>query len=291
MSQVFLPHTLDELWTKKQENPAALIMAGGTDLLVKIRDRKLPPAVILGLENIAELRQIEQQDEEICIGSMVTHQQLLDSPIIQTQLPVLHQAVAVLGSPPIRHMGTIGGNICTASPAGDTLPPLYVLNAGLELKNAAASRLLLIKDFIRGPGQTLLSSNEILYKIRIPIPAPHSPGFYFKVGQRKALAIAICSMASLLQFAEDNRILEGRFAWGSIGPTVMRFPEVENTLIGEKLSPIILGRLGQSMAALVSPISDVRASAEYRRLLVSKLPLKIWQSHFSSLSAASGHGD
>ena len=85
-------------------------------------------------------------------------------------------------------------------------------------------------------------------------------------------------MASLLQFAEDKRILEGRFAWGSIGPTVMRFPEVENTLIGEKLSPIILGRLGQSMAALVSPISDVRASAEYRRLLASKLPLKIWQS-------------
>ncbi|ABI69117.1 FAD binding domain-containing protein [Syntrophomonas wolfei] len=278
MSQVFLPHTLDELWTIKQENPAALIMAGGTDLLVKIRDRKLPPAMILGLENIAELRQIERQDDEICIGSMVTHQQLLDSPIIQTQLPVLHQAVTVLGSPPIRHMGTIGGNICTASPAGDTLPPLYVLNAGLELKNAAAGRLLPIQDFIQGPGQTLLGSNEILYKIHIPIPAPHSQGFYFKVGQRKALAIAISSMASLLQLAEDNRILDGRFAWGSIGPTVMRFPEVENTLIGEKLSPIILGKLGQSMAALVSPISDVRASAEYRRLLASKLPLKIWQS-------------
>ncbi len=277
MSQVFLPHTLDELWTIKQENPAALIMAGGTDLLVKIRDRKLPPAMILGLENIAELRQIERQDDEICIGSMVTHQQLLDSPIIQTQLPVLHQAVTVLGSPPIRHMGTIGGNICTASPAGDTLPPLYVLNAGLELKNAAAGRLLPIQDFIQGSGQTLLNRNEILYKIRIPIPAPHSQGFYFKVGQRKALAISISNMAALLKLAEDNRILDGRFAWGSIGPTVMRFPEVEYTLIGEKLSPLILGRLGQSMAALVSPISDVRASAEYRRLLASKLPLKIWQ--------------
>lgn len=278
MSQVFLPHTLDELWTIKQENPAALIMAGGTDLLVKIRDRKLPPAMILGLENIAELRQIERQDDEICIGSMVTHQQLLDSPIIQTQLPVLHQAVTVLGSPPIRHMGTIGGNICTASPAGDTLPPLYVLNAGLELKNAAAGRLLPIQDFIQGSGQTLLNRNEILYKIRIPIPAPHSQGFYFKVGQRKALAISISNMAALLKLAEDNRILDGRFAWGSIGPTVMRFPEVEYTLIGEKLSPLILGRLGQSMAALVSPISDVRASAEYRRLLASKLPLKIWQA-------------
>ena len=220
----------------KARKPGCAYYGRRNGLLVKIRDRKLPPAVITALENIAELRQIERQDGEICIGSMVTHQQLLDSPIIQTQLPVLHQAVAVLGSP-IRHMGTIGGNICTASPAGDTLPPLYVLNAGLELKNAAAGRLLPIQDFIQGPGQTLLGSNEILYKIRIPIPAPHSHGFYFKVGQRKALAISISSMASLLQFAEDSRILEGRFAWGSIGPTVMRFPEVENTLIGEEAQP------------------------------------------------------
>lgn len=278
MSQVFLPETLDELWTIKQEYPAAVVMAGGTDLLVKIRDQRVQPAVILGLENISELRQIECQDSEICIGSMVTHQQLLDSPLIQTRLPVLHQAAAVLGSPPIRHMGTIGGNICTASPAGDALPPLYVLNASLLLKDASVSRLLPIQDFIQGPGKTQLGSNEILYQIRIPVTAPHTQGFYFKVGQRKALAISISSMAAVLQLAEDNSIMDCRFAWGSIGPTVMRFPEAENTLIGEKLNPLILSEFGQSIAALVSPISDVRASAEYRRLLAGKLPLKIWQS-------------
>lgn len=275
MSQVFLPRQLGELWDIMQENPATAVMAGGTDLLVHIRDNGHAPAVILGLENIDELKQIEMQDGEIRIGGMVTHQQLLQSPLIQSRLPCLHQAVAVLGSPPIRHMGTIGGNICTASPAGDTLPPLYVLNASLELRTSTASRVLPIQEFILGPGQTALVRNEILYQIRIPVIAPHARGFYFKVGQRKALAIAITSMASILHISDDNDIMDCRLAWGSIGPTIMRFPDLEKNFTGEKLNALTLGRLGQSTAQLVSPISDVRASTEYRRLLVRNLPLKI----------------
>lgn len=283
MSSVYLPDKLDDLWKILNENRETSIMAGGTDLLVRMREKGLNPSMIAGLENISEMNHIELLKDEIRIGAMVTHQQLLESPLIQTHLPCLHQAAAVLGSPPIRHMGTIGGNICTASPAGDTLPPLYVLNAELELRTSTGSRILPIQDFIQGAGQTVLEQDEILYQIRIPIPIPipissvHTEGFYFKVGQRKALAIAITSMAALLEITEDQIITNCRFAWGSIGPAVMRFPEAEKTIIGDKMNENTMRKLGQSTAQLVNPINDIRATAEYRRLLVKNLPIKIIQ--------------
>ncbi len=279
MNSIFLPYKMGDLWEVKQKDPEAIILAGGTGLLVFLREKGLHPHTIVGLENLWELKQIEMQNGEIRIGAMVTHQQLLESPVIQAQLPGLHQAVTVLGYPPIRHMGTIGGNICTASPAGDTLPSLYVLNAVAELRTPTASRLLPIQDLIKGPGQNVLGRDEILYQIRIPVPSPSAVSFYFKVGQRKALAISVCSLASMLQVAEDEQtIVDCRFAWGSVGPTIMRFPGLEKNLIGEKLSLNKLREFGQTAASMVSPITDIRGSAEYRRMLVSNLPSKMLQT-------------
>lgn len=278
MKRVESPHTLEELWQVLEELPKASLMAGGTDLLVYLRDKGHRMDLIL-LERIAELQHLDQQDGELVIGSMVTHQQLLDSPIIKKHLPVLGQAVSVLGSPPIRHMATIGGNICSASPAGDLLPPLYLLEARLVLKSKFESRTVPIREFILGPSQTVLAKGEILAEIRVPVPVPVSTtegiSTYCKVGQRKALAISVVSMAACLEIDCDGIVREAKFAWGSVGPKIMVFPELDKYLLGKKLGKDSLRELGTMFASRVTPIDDLRASAEYRRVLVANLPLKL----------------
>jgi len=206
---------------------------------------------------------------------MVTHQALLDSPVIRQHLPLVHKAAQVLGSPPIRHMGTIGGNICTASPAGDILPALYVLDAGLEISSPAGKRIVPIQEFITGPGKTILSNTEILSGVRVKVPDPRYQGYYLKVGQRKSLAISIISMAALLMVSPDKKILSARFAWGSVGPIVMRFPDIESSLAGRTFGPDLLLEVGRRTSERIQPIRDIRASASYRKMVAEGLPLKI----------------
>lgn len=274
MRKVLLPTSWEELWNIKNDEPTAMLMGGGTDLLVRLCESNPDTRPIIALEKIEQLQQIELTQSEVIIGAMATHQQLLDSPIINTHLPVLAEAAAMLGSPPIRHMGTIGGNICTASPAGDTLPPLYVLQAQLELTSRRGSRKMAIGDFIQGPGKIDLKEDEILSRISIPLPPAATRSFYYKVGQRKALAIAICSMAVTMQMQADR--IEGvTIAWGSVGPTVMVFPAANEILRGQKISAALLKEYGRMAAQLVEPISDIRASERYRRMLVENLPLRI----------------
>lgn len=278
MRNVFLPGSMEEFWQAWSAVPDAVLMAGGTDLLVALREGKTHAKNIINLERISELRHLESADGMILIGSLVTHQQILDTPLIAESLPALRQAASLLGSPAVRHMGTIGGNICTASPAADLLPVLYLLDTRLELRTQRTKRMVHITDFIPGPGQTSLFEGEFLYRIIIPIPDPNTRACYFKVGQRKALAISIASMAALLWFDPDGFVLEGRFSWGSVGPTVMRFPEAEKILQKQKLSGPLLKEIGEKSAGLVEPITDIRASAEHRRMLVSNLPLRLLQT-------------
>jgi xanthine dehydrogenase FAD-binding subunit len=278
MKNVFLPNSIEEFRQIWSAVPDAVLMAGGTDLLVSLREGKTKVKNIISLERISELRHIDCSGGEILIGSLVTHQQILDAPIIAEALPVLRQAASLLGSPAVRHMGTIGGNICTASPAADLLPALYLLDARLELHTERTKRTVPITDFIIGPRQTSLSEGEFLYRIRVPIPVPNTRAYYFKVGQRKALAITIASMAALLRLDTDMTVLEGRFSWGSVGPTVLRFPETEKILQNQKLSEPLLKEIGEKSARLTEPISDIQASADYRRMLVSNFPLRLLQA-------------
>jgi xanthine dehydrogenase FAD-binding subunit len=274
MSEVFLPATLAGLFPIMEQNPDAVLLAGGTDLLVRIRASGTRPQAIIGLERIVSLREISMNDGTIRIGAMATHQHLLDSGIIKSCIPVLHQAVSALGSPQIRHMGTIGGNICTASPAGDTLPPLYLLDACLELTSKAGIRTIPISGFIAGPGLNTLQKNEILSAVLIPARV-HGTGYYRKVGQRRSLAIAVISMAALVMTDPDGIITGFRFAFGSVGPTVMRFPDLESELVGKRFADEALSEAGKEAARRIMPITDIRASAEYRRMVAETLLLSI----------------
>jgi CO/xanthine dehydrogenase FAD-binding subunit len=275
MKNVFLPRSLAALWSHLESEPAAAVYAGGTDLLVKMRRGAVNPSSLICLERIEELKGVEEQRDFIRIGACTTHAHLLESAIIREHIPILAQALEVLGSPLIRNMGTIGGNICTASPAGDTLPPLYALDAEVELCRKGGERRMAVRDFIEGPGQTRCGKDEILTAIWAPKADVYNLQNFEKVGQRNALACSVVSLATLACISSDGMIEKVRLAWGSVAPTIVTCPEAEKALIGERLT---LERLQQAAALVrqaVSPISDIRADAAYRRALSGNLLFRL----------------
>lgn len=280
MRQVHLPPTLAELWLCRSANPEAPLFAGGTDLFVKMRAEKADAAVLIGLERIAELKGIWEDNNEIRIGACATHEELLRHPLIAAHLSVLVQALRTLGSPPIRTMGTIGGNICTASPAGDALPPLYALGADVEIASQNGSHFLPIQNFIIGPGRTRLEAGEIITAVHVKKPAEFNFHYFEKVGQRKSMSCALASMAALLKVSPSGIIEAGRLAWGSVAPTVMTDNGIEEFLTGKKLSQETLSAAAGQLARVVAPINDIRASADYRRTVSGNLLLRLLDIRF-----------
>jgi CO/xanthine dehydrogenase FAD-binding subunit len=275
MSHVLVPTTLENLWTFMAENPDAMIYAGGTDLLVKIRSCAVTTDYLICMERLNELKGVRVEAGEIHLGALTTHREMLDSPIVQRDLPLLYSALKNLGSPPIRNMGTLGGNIVTASPAGDTLPPLYVSNAHLEIRSKNSSRLAPIESFILGPGRVDMRPGEIVSQVVINKNTRFMVHHYEKVGRRSALACSVVSMAALMNISPDNTISEIRLAWGSVGPTIMRFRDIETFLVGRTLTVRGIEDAIRKVQQSVVPIDDVRASAAYRREVAGRLMLRL----------------
>ncbi|MBF0548907.1 MAG: xanthine dehydrogenase family protein subunit M [Deltaproteobacteria bacterium] len=275
MREVFLPRTLDELWDLLRRRPEAVIYAGGTDVLVKLRAGLIAASSLICLERIEDLQGVRDQGDEVYIGAATTHRTLLADPVIQEHFPILIQALSVLGSPPVRNMGTIGGNVVTASPAGDTLPPLYVLDAEVEVRWSDGAKRLPLSQFILGPGKTSLGPGQLLAGVWLRKSADYNVHHFEKVGQRKALAIAVVSLAALLKVSDSGRIDQVRLAWGSVGPTVMRSGEVESALEGRVISRETLDQAAALAQTAVSPIDDIRASGAYRRTVAGNLLLRL----------------
>lgn len=278
MRKVYLPKTFMELWQVLADEPKAVVYAGGTDLLIKLQQRLVDPPSLICLERIEELNGVQEHEREISIGACTSHATLLQNQIVRDHFPVLTKALKVLGSPPIRNMGTIGGNICTASPAADTLPPLYVLKAEVEIRSRGAFRRMALKDFILGPGQTCLQRGEVLSKIYLEKGLDHNIHHFEKVGQRKALSIALVSLAAMLKISNSGIIEKARLSWGSVGPTIVTSTHVEETLIGKSLSLETLRKVKPLVHEAVNPIDDVRASAFYRRSVAGNLLLRLLES-------------
>jgi CO/xanthine dehydrogenase FAD-binding subunit len=275
MPRVLLPSTLDDLWEVLEKEPDAIMYAGGTDLLVKIRSGEVNPSSLICLERIPELRGVQDHNGEVFIAAASTHGCLLEDPVIKRQFPVLIQGLRVLGSPAVRHAGTIGGNIVTASPAGDSLPALYALGAEVEIRRFDGSRRSRIRDFILGPGTVDLRSGEVLTGIWLKKDPGWHIHHYEKVGRRKGQACAVASMAALIKATDAGLIEKARFAWGSVGPTVVTSEEVDRALIGKPLGPDTLKAAADLVHEVVSPIDDVRASADYRRLVAGLLLMRL----------------
>lgn len=277
MSVFHSPSSLDEALHFLKAEPQARCLAGGSDLLVRLRH--VAPAAwpaLIDLQHLGELQGIHAEGESLIIGASTSFAQIAASPLLAVQAPVLQAAALTIGAPALRHMATLGGNLCTASPAGDSLPPLHVLDAEVELLSHAGCRRLPVAQFIRGPGKTALEPGEILGRVRLPRP---SASFslvqrFEKTGRRQSLAIAVASFAGLLRLDLDGRIEAARFAWGSVGPTVQAVPEAELLLRGQpagSIPPALLQQAVDAVRSSVRPIDDLRASARYRRALAGNL--------------------
>lgn len=275
MRKVFLPRRLSECWSILDAEPDARIYAGGTDLLVQMRAGELNPPVLVCLERIADLKGVREESGNLWLGAGTTHAELMSHILVRRDLPVLAQALKTLGSPLIRNMGTIGGNICTASPAGDTLPPLYALGAEVELHSRRTIRQMPLREFITGPGQTQLVEGEILAGVLVGKPDGFHIQHFEKIGQRRAMACSIASLAALLRLSSVGMIESAHLAWGSVGPTVMVSPDAEAALVGERPSRAVLEKAADLARQAVSPIDDIRASAAYRRQVASNLLLRL----------------
>lgn len=275
---VLSPRDLPELFAALQE-PDAQPLAGGTDLLVRLRasqkEGQTLPGALVRLDGIEALRGVTQEaGGALRLGAACTHAELLAHPLVRRELPELAAALCELGSPPIRNMGTLGGNVCTASPAGDCLPPLTVLGAEVELASLAGTRRMALAEFITGPGRTRLAPGEVLAAVLVPPARNFQVRHFEKVGRRGALAVAVVSLAALLRL-ERGRVAEARLAWGSVGPTIWRCPEAEAALCGRKPTLTALSAAAALVRENIRPIDDVRASADYRRQVAGNLLLRL----------------
>jgi CO/xanthine dehydrogenase FAD-binding subunit len=273
--QVFLPRNLDEVWDAWDRWPAAALYAGGTDLLVRLRAGLVDPPALICVERVEALKEVRDEGEAIFVGAGATHAELINNQTIHTCFPVLVQALEVLAGPPVRHMGTIGGNVVNASPAGDTLPPLTVLNARVEVQSKTGSHRVPLSRFIIGPGRVLLKPGELVAGLWIKKLTGPWLHHYEKVGLRKAQACAVASLAAVVKTDANGVVEEARMAWGSVGPTVMACPKAEEALKGRTLSMETLRHVQPFVQEVISPIDDIRASASYRRRVAGSLLLRL----------------
>ena len=245
---VLTPRTLDEALRLKAERPAARPLAGGTDLLVELNFDRSRPEAILNLAEVGELREWSRENGALRLGAGVSYAELMRPPLAQA-LPALAEAARTVGSPQIRNRGTIGGNLGTASPAGDALPPLLVEGAVVEIGSARGVRSLRLTEFLVGPKRNALEPDELVLAVRVDPSG--QPQTFMKVGPRNAMVIAVCSLA----LVADRERGELRASYGSSGPVAAL---VTAPLTAAESFP-------EQVAAAASPIDDVRGTAAYRR--------------------------
>jgi len=268
--QLHSPSDLLEL-TRLLEETKGTVLAGGTDLLPRVRRGRLRPAHLVDAGRLGELRFVRREGPEVVLGALSTHADLAASPLIQELAPALAEACASVGCPQTRNRGTLGGNIANASPAADGLPPLLVLEATVELRGPCGARSLSLPELLVGPGRTSLRPAELIGAVRFPAPPARSGQAFQKLGRRNGMAIAVASAAALLILDERGRIRTARLALGSLAPTARRSPEAEEALRGAEAAEAAFRRAAAAAQADAEPISDLRASAAHRRRVMEVL--------------------
>lgn len=271
---VYSPASLTEaLRILGEEGPQARPLAGGTDAMVRFKDGVWRPRVWVNLLRVGELRFACQQDGWVRIGALTTFSEILESPLLRSAAPLLVRAARTIGGPQIRNMATLGGNMGTASPAGDSLPALYALDARVRVVGLRGERELAIADFFRGPGQTALGPGELIAEVRFPPQAPGELYTFEKLGLRAAHAISIASAAIRLVPDESGPGFRlARVALGALAPTVVRVAQAEAALAaGGEVDAVAVALAAHAAREAAKPITDIRASASYRRAMAGNL--------------------
>jgi len=264
----------------KAERPDAVPITGGTDLMVELNFDRRRPDALLDLTAVPGLREWARTDGAVRVGAAVPYSRIIAD--LAGMLPGLAIASRTVGSPQIRNRGTLAGNLATASPAGDALPPLVVVDATVEIESARGARTVPVRDFFRGPKRSVLDPDELIRAVLVPIAAGAQQ--FAKVGTRNAMVIAVCSFALALHPA--RRQVAGCI--GSAGPTVLASTAADDFLSAEldwdaPLDDMAVAHYGELVSAAARPIDDVRGTAEYRRHAVGVLARRTlrwaWDEH------------
>ena len=264
--ELFRPQNLVEaLRLLAQHRPDGKPLAGGTNVIVELRDGHHNCKSFVDLSRLEELRGIKIQDGYVVIGGGTTITDLIHNPLIDEHASILKEAAQVFANPLVRNRATVAGNLVDASPAADTAPPLLALNAEIQLMSQSAIRWVKLNDFITGVRKTLLQPDELVAAIRWPVPSLRSVGAYAKVGLRKADAISVLSAAVMLEVNESGLCQKAAIALGAVAPRPFRVHDAEVTLLGKPLAPEQIAIAVRLAAEATRPIDDIRGAASYRK--------------------------
>jgi carbon-monoxide dehydrogenase medium subunit len=276
------PNTVREAAAILSKNgPNGRILAGGTDLLVQIKEhvRGVAPEYVVSLKNISEVREVKfSQRNGLTIGSGTTITDVLAAPGVRERFPALVGGAEIIGSIQIQNIATIGGNICNAAPSADSVPPLIAYGAICHVAGPRKTREVPLGEFFTGPGKTVLKPDEILVSIQVPTPAAHSGCDYVRHTPRAQMDIAMVGVASYVVLTRSGRMEDVRIILGAVAPTPIRAPKAEASLRGQAPTTDAI-RLASDLASQEAlPISDVRGSAGYRRYMTAVLTKRTLQA-------------
>ena len=265
-------NSVDEAIELLMENPDAKLIAGGTDVLIKLRDGKPGFSELVDIHDLKELKVIRQDEENnILIGSGATFIDIIQSDIISNNLPMLCEAAQSVGGPQIRNLATIGGNVCNGVTSADSAPSLFALNAVLEIQGQGTKRQVPIADFYLGPGKVDLKKGEVLTTFKITVENYQKYfGHFYKYAMRNAMDIATIGCAVSLK-TKNYILTDFRIAYGVAGPVPIRCPKTESMSINKKVCKTLLDEIAQTIEDDVSPRTSWRATREFRMHIIKEL--------------------
>ena len=251
----------------------AKVLAGGTDLLTLLKERTLKPHFVVNIKRLTGMEGvIHTPDKGLRIGALTTLRTLETSSLLKQKYPALAQAAHLLGSPQVRNLATIGGNLCNAAPSAETTPSLISFSASVRIAGPEGERTLPLISFFSGPGATALQEGELLTEISLPEPPPRMGSVYLKHCPRGSMDIAVVGVAAMVALSSGNgKVEECRIGLGAVGPIPFRATGAEELLRGEKVTELLVQEVAKKAAAESRPISDIRGSAEYRSQMVRVL--------------------
>jgi carbon-monoxide dehydrogenase medium subunit len=263
-----------------EHGDAARVIAGGTDLVPKLRAGRLSPAHLVSIGRIAELGQVTfAEPEGLVIGAGARIDEVARMDSVQDRYPALARACSVMATVQVRNMGTVAGNLANGSPCADTASPLLVYGAEVEIARVGGRRRLPLRDFYRDAGEVDLESGELVVAIHVPVPPEGSGSAYQRISARSRVDMAAAGVAGLLVLGEGgSRIDRARLALTAVAPTPLPVPTAESVLTGQSPTPEVLARAAGECAAAARPIDDVRASAAYRRHVIGVLARRVLEA-------------
>jgi len=260
----FRPTALGELLDfKAKEGSKARILDGGSNVLVYIKEGTIPGGTLVDVKFLEAIKGIDVRNGVVEIGAGELIADIMESPVIKKEIPFLRDVLQKFANPLVRNMATLAGNIADSSPIGDTIPPLLVLEAEVVLASAKGQRVIPLEEFFTGPGKNVLEPEEVILKVQFPIPIEGNGG-HIKLGLRKGTSCSVASVAVWIA-AEKNGVEDIRIALGGVAPTPIRARKTESSFKAQNLDWDRISNLAETVAEEISPITDVRGSAEYRR--------------------------